>query len=214
MSIFKIILNLFYPRRCPLCKMWLSVLSEIPLCKDCLGKLEFKSYEDDVGRIKLYSCSKYEGEIRELIHEFKYEKDIELGKFLAKIFVSKIDLEKLKNFDLVVPIPLHKNKLEERGFNQSEIFASFISKKLNLRMKRILIKKFETLPQAELKKEDRLKNVKGVFEVRKKLNGENIILVDDVYTTGATLKEAFKILKSNGAGRIVFVTFSRPSTFY
>ena len=76
------------------------------------------------------------------------------------------------------------------------------------------MKKIETPSQAELKKEERLKNVKGVFDVKDKLKGENVILVDDVYTTGATLKEAFKVLKENGAGEIVFITFSKPSTFY
>ncbi|MBU4216276.1 hypothetical protein L6270_02600 [Candidatus Parcubacteria bacterium] len=105
---------------------------------------------------------------------------------------------------LIIPVPLHNKRLRWRGFNQSEKLAHFIANKSQIKintenLKRIKFKK----PQASLKKEARLKNIQNVFTWQgAKLNHQNIILVDDVTTTGATLNECAKILKANGANEV------------
>lgn len=105
---------------------------------------------------------------------------------------------------LIIPVPLHPKRLRWRGFNQSEKIADIIASNLQIPIDSTSLKriKFKT-PQAKLKKEDRIKNISNNFNWHgNKLNQQNIILIDDVTTTGATLNECAKVLKANGAKEV------------
>ena len=112
----------------------------------------------------------------------------------------------------IIPVPLHPSRLREREFNQSAILALVIGERLGIPvLTNILLRERHTMPQVELDMKERKKNVAGAFTVQ---NGEmvidkDIILVDDVYTTGSTVNECAKALKENGAGMVSVVTIAR-----
>ena len=98
----------------------------------------------------------------------------------------------------------------KRGFNQSEVFAKIISKKLNLKFKKNVLRKIrETEPQKSLKAAQRKTNLKGAFKVCKNVEGKNVLLIDDIITTGVTLKENAKMLYKAGAKKITALTFAK-----
>jgi ComF family protein len=145
--------------------------------------------------------------IQSAIHYLKYKRVKSLAGRISEIM---IDYVSELNFDfsgfIVTPIPLHRKKEFSRGFNQSRIIAEQISEKLNLPPEDLLIKIKNNKQQAGLRDyEKRKENAGGCFAVKnpESVSGKNIILIDDVFTSGATMNEAVKILKSNGARKIV-----------
>ena len=116
----------------------------------------------------------------------------------------------LRGNPLLVPIPLHKKRLNWRGFNQSEILAEKISGFYGLEVRNVLIRNKNIKPQADIEdRENRMNNIKDSFECSTNLNGRNVILVDDICTTGATLNECAKVLAANGAGKISALVIAR-----
>ena len=116
------------------------------------------------------------------------------------------------DYSLIIPVPLHIKKLRERGFNQSLILADAIGKKWQIPVNFSLLKRHKfTLTQTGLNKKEREQNIKGAFEVsdKEKIAGRNIILIDDVYTTGATINECAKILIKAGAQKVAVLTLAR-----
>ena len=108
-----------------------------------------------------------------------------------------------------MPIPLHPRRLEKRGYNQAGVLAEALGKKLGIpEDEKNLKRRKNTKPQKELNHRERQKNMKNAFIVRKKLKEENILLVDDIYTTGSTIEEAAKELKKAGAQNIFFLTIA------
>jgi ComF family protein len=121
------------------------------------------------------------------------------------------DLES-RDYSLIIPVPLHIKKLRKRGFNQSIILADPLGKKWQIPVNFSLLKRSKfTLSQTGLDKKERERNIKGAFEVRdkEKIAGRNIILIDDVYTTGATLNECAKTLTKAGAKKVAVLTLAR-----
>jgi len=188
-------------------------------CKDCLGKIKknelveidfrLKKQERAIYLDKLIALFDYKKnlEIQELIHLFKYEYCEELGDLWQDLYGSllKFDFE----YDLIIPIPLHKKRKRERGFNQSEILANKLLEEFKMRryktelnivdLKRIRY----TSQQIHLGGKEREKNLKNAFKwVGDSLLSKSILLIDDVYTTGTTLNESAKILKNRGATRV------------
>ena len=167
-------------------------------------------------------------EVEESFYIFNYEKDklaqkairaLKYGwvKDLAETLYVYMEKERLniKNleFDLIAPIPLHRYRLKERGFNQSRLIADKIAEITDKEIREdILKRKTHRKPQAEIKRRDaREKNVKGIFKVvgADKIAGKTILIVDDVATTGATLKECARVLKNSGAGKILSFTLAQ-----
>jgi ComF family protein len=115
--------------------------------------------------------------------------------------------------DLIVPVPLHPKRLRERGFNQSGVLAGELARKIKVPVSfDVIRRKHQTLPQTRLKRAERLKNVKGAFEICDvdTVRGRRVLLVDDVYTTGTTLSECARILKSKGgASEVHALTVTR-----
>lgn len=147
------------------------------------------------------------------ITRFKYGKNIGVGESLATMFARhNFGGFTPENFDFILPVPLHKNRLLERGFNQSLILAKAFAKKNNIPMDcNSLIRHIDTKPQASLEKKDREKNILNAFSLRdtKKITGKSVIIIDDVYTTGSTIKECSKILYAGGVQAVVALTLSR-----
>lgn len=157
--------------------------------------------------------------MRNLIHCFKYQKFEKLTPILGKIIIKYLENIKLinqsanqpKNY-IIVPIPLHFWREKTRGFNQSKLIAEYIAEKLNLQLVDALKRAKNNKPQAKSKNsKERNKNVEGIFKIINPdlIRGKNIILVDDVYTSGATISEAIKILKQNNANKIIALVIAR-----
>lgn len=142
---------------------------------------------------------KYEGIIRKTILKYKFQE----GSYLYKTFVNFIlknqkFFEFIKSYDTIVPVSISKKRYKERGYNQSYLIAKEISKKTKLELQnRCIIKSKNVIEQSKLNKEEREKNIKGVYEIIDKENLQNkrIILVDDIYTTGNTVNECCRILQ-------------------
>ncbi len=125
-------------------------------------------------------------------------------------YLKSTDL-KLENF-IIAPIPLHPGRERKRGFNQAELLAKFIGTKLNLEFTIALKKIKNTKPQAQLKNsEERIKNMEECFRITNPelVENKNVILIDDVFTSGATMNEAVKILKNCGAKKIIAAVLAK-----
>jgi ComF family protein len=144
-----------------------------------------------------------EGVLKEAIHTFKYEGVFDLKEELGKILAQRLERFKQQKQVIIIPVPLHKKRLRERGYNQAELLAKEIIKFFpNFTLKNnLLIKtKQPKHTQVELSGQKRRKNVHGCFSINKKhpkLKSSLVILVDDIYTTGATLQECAKVIRKN-----------------
>lgn len=198
----KAILNFLFPQKCVGCRKGNEVL-----CDECVERIDHADLpaQDDIFAASNYSDSV----LRKTIWLLKYKKVKIAAPPLAGLLRQRV-WDKIKTEDaLVVPIPLSKKRLRQRGFNQSELIARHLSDKVKTD---ILYKKVHTDSQVSIKdKEKRLTNLAGSFEVKNPeiIMGRNIILIDDVCTTGATIKEAKKVLKDAGARRVVAVVVAR-----
>lgn len=168
----------------------------------------------------IISSIAYKGIVKKLLYQFKYRPFLsDLKIILGKLFYEGlIQQEAFINFldaknVWITSVPLHSNRLKKRGYNQSELLAKELSIKLEIPyLSNVLVRQKHTKPQFELKKEERKKNMLGAFSINQKFGGEikgkRIILVDDIATTGATLRECGKILKKSGAGKVLGVTLA------
>ncbi|MDO8786277.1 MAG: ComF family protein [Syntrophales bacterium] len=175
------------------------------LCGDCLTSEVYFSVARAVGR--------YENTILDAIHCFKYRGKIAVGEILGRLMAdfARQALD-IKDYSLIMPAPLHPKRLRERGFNQSVILAQTVSKRFSIVLDFMTLKRhIHTKPQVSLGKKERELNVRGAFEVsdKEKIRGKNIILVDDVYTTGSTVKECARVLTEGKAAKVAVLTFAR-----
>lgn len=163
---------------------------------------------------KARSIGVYEGILRDAVHKFKYNGKTSLAKPLGLFMaerVSSIFSRKAEAF-LVIPVPLHKKRLKERGFNQSLLLARGIAEIHHIPLDYLNLKRIRyTEPQINLKGEERLKNIRGAFAVENAriFKNQEILLIDDVYTTGATVAECTKVLKKSGAKGVFVLTLAR-----
>ncbi|TAM40657.1 ComF family protein [bacterium] len=211
------------PRKfiCPSCGDKLE-MNLPPFCVSCGRHLEGTKAEKNICPVCLkvkfnfdraFSPCKYSGAIKKLIRDFKYTGDDYLGESLGDImndFIKEYNLP-LADMDYIIPIPLHKSRLREREFNQAEILSDHIAREFNkMVLPRVLMRPKATKTQAELGPEERLLNVKNGFRViRPELVKEkDLLLVDDVLTTGATANQAAESLKGSGARRIILLTLA------
>lgn len=145
-----------------------------------------------------------------LTHHFKYNRKFSIGKKLARKLGEILKQEEFsKDFDYLIAVPLHPSRRRERGYNQSEVLAQELSKSISVPLaEKVLVRKKKTADQTHLSVEERETNVKGAFAVRDKflLKDKKVILVDDVMTTGATLRECARVLKDAGAKEVAGVT--------
>lgn len=159
----------------------------------------------------IYSAGYYSDPIlKSLIHTFKYDGAKDLAVPLGNILLSAIKDKTIPKNTIIAPIPLSYQRYCERGFNQSELLAQYISQHTKIPLIKPLRRQVHTKPQADLKRRERLHNVQNAFSIMKHqlVKDKNIILVDDVVTTGSTASECAKILKQNGAKKIIVLTLA------
>ncbi len=210
------IFDFFLPRLCPGCNVKLSI-EDKPVCIDCLSSILIveeeriiSEYNKNFGTNKFVSdfYSKYVFEtdktLQQIIHALKYKKQFKLGVFLGELLAEGIKMKDW-NIDLIIPVPIHHLKKAERGYNQSDFIAKGISTALNIPYSSKSIKRIKyTESQTKLNMAERSLNVSNAFKARnkKKLSGKNILVVDDVCTTGATLLGCAKVLIDAGANSV------------
>lgn len=214
-AVAKSFLNLVYPLRCASCNKDIEALNNFGICDLCLRQIPENSNPPIKGLHfeKAYSACLYEGVLKELIHKFKYKNKVSLSKILSKLMIDfiKYNPEALAEIEIITFVPLHDARERERGFNQSGILAAKLSKESGIRFSDTLKKTIATRHQNELSRNDRLINLKGAFKIRDgaMIEGLNVLLVDDVITTGATLDECAKTLLDNGAKKVNCFTLAR-----
>lgn len=234
MTILQHILHFFFPITCTCCHTDLPADDYYRICATCLENIkmiegfyclkcgiplpdggahcfhcrEKTSYHFE----NIRSVAVYEGLARDLIGKFKYQSKDYLNRFLGRLLIYAIDKYSYNDVDIVIPVPIHWLKKMRRGYNQSELLAivtaKYISKPL---ISNILIKTRLTRPQMRLNRENRIANLGGSFSVREKelIKGKNILLIDDVCTTGATIEECAKVLTRSGANKVYGLTVAR-----
>jgi len=209
-------IDFILPRFCPSCNTRLPAGSLL-VCSECMENIktvdlkrleaEFKRKFADGGIISGFmSCFVFEKEerLQKIIHSLKYEKKFLVGIFLGRLLGERIttDFAQYK-IDMIVPVPLHHLKKAEREYNQSLYIARGVSKITGIKVYNRQIKRNRyTESQTAMNLSEREKNLRGAFSTRKKLNGENILIIDDVITTGSTVRECGKVLLDAGAEKI------------
>lgn len=162
---------------------------------------------------RAFSACAYEGTVKELIHQFKYKNKDYLGFILSRLmieFIKEYSLP-LDLIDFIIPVPLHKARLREREFNQAQVLGDYIAGEFNKKILGNALGRLRyTRSQTELEESARFLNVKNSFAFlgKEDIKGKNILLVDDVLTTGATSSEAASALKRAGAGVIFVLTLA------
>lgn len=208
------ILNLIYPPVCGFC----NKICKESLCKKC--EIKIKEYEiNSIRKVKdkyfdeLLCLFKYENFIRNTLIEYKFQNKAYLYKTLSKIILNN---EKicgfLKNYDIIIPVPISKRRKQKRGYNQSYLIAKEIAKFTNLKCQnKCLVKIKDTLEQSKLNKNQRRTNLQGAYEVinKEELINKNVLLLDDIYTTGNTVNECAKTLKEKGINNIGVITIAK-----
>ena len=219
------IIDFIYPITCPLCDMKMEENGQFcPQCMDRLinsmtvtvhrGRQDFHHLEGEIHFDEVLTCWDYTADMEKLVHIVKYKR----GKRLGRLLGVKAG-EALKRYlegwndSVMVPVPLHKIRQRERGYNQSEILSQGLAKHIPLTIEnKILVRHRKTLSQTLLPIQERQKNVEGAFNVivPNFFKGKKVLLVDDVCTSGSTLNSCAFSLKNAGVEGIVCVALARP----
>jgi ComF family protein len=152
------------------------------------------------------------GIAQQLMHNLKYKNQQEIGTFLGNIFSKNVlDLPVFNSIDVIIPVPLHKKRLHERGYNQVTTFCEALEKNLAIPIiDSVLVKSINLKSQIQKSKENRLETNKNVFSIENahKIEGKHILLVDDIFTTGATIEVCAKEILKIKNTRISIVTMA------
>jgi len=231
------LIDLVYPKICVVCKNSLKNSPGIDslVCTQCWGKIkkntppfchicgrQLKSFAKNICPgctrkplhfDRAFSACAYEGVVKELIHAFKYQNKDYLGQPLSRLMIEFIREYALpmEFLDAIIPIPLHKTRLREREFNQAEVLSTHIAAQFNKGVLRDSLRRNRpTQTQTGLEDALRFSNVKGSFSVTRSehIKGKNLLLIDDVFTTGATASEAAYALKNAGANIVFILTLA------
>ena len=230
MNVASALSNLFFPPQCFSCNK--RIEDSAILCEKCSDELvRVKENlcvfcnKDTLGSLICEECKKeypfdevvcaysFNLPIQRMIHHFKYNEFKKIGTFLGYKLAEIISTYSfISETDYIIPVPLHKTKKRFRGFNQSEIIAKAISVKLNIPiLKNVLTREKFTQTQTRLKKHEREKNVANAFKLENfgTIKNKTLLLVDDVLTTGSTMKSIVLLLKENLAKHIYICTLAR-----
>jgi ComF family protein len=157
------------------------------------------------------SVGVYKDGILEVIHRFKYGGKLPAGRLLGSMMAERAGrFFEMRRYDVVVPVPLHRERLKKRGFNQSLVLAREIAARFDLPVDFTSLKRVrDTGPQASLGGAERRDNVRGAFEAAGAVKGKRVLLIDDVMTTGCTVGECARALVGRGALEVAVYTAAR-----
>ncbi|MFN3265602.1 MAG: ComF family protein [Deinococcales bacterium] len=195
------VLNTLLPTRCPMCRRHLQG-TEIGVCTACLAQLE-PQFEGN-----LLHLGEYATRLERVVRALKFAEARRVAHPLGKILAQAVQ-DKSWHVDAVVPIPLHATRANLRGYNQAELLAGAIAQGLGVPSHEALKRVRATQQQARLAKSERLKNLEGAFALQKSVTGLELLLIDDVYTSGTTLTEASLVLIEAGAKRVRMAVLAR-----
>jgi ComF family protein len=208
---FNSLINLFFPKVCTGCKSLIGS-NEYVICTSCRHELpltnhhlnpENEAFKKFYGRIPVETVSAFlyfhkKGMVQEMIHNLKYKGHDEIGTLLGEWYATDLkDCIFLKNIDTIIPVPLHKKRLKERGYNQVTNFGLALSESLKIPLnENILIRKVYSKTQSKKNLLGRIEGIETVFDVTFKEEDTNkhYLLIDDVITTGSTLEACSKAL--------------------
>ena len=217
-------LDLLFPKRCVACGKLGAYI-----CKRCFAKIEFiekpvcpvcqrqavggKTHPGCQGRYRLDGlviAARYRGPIKKAIAKVKYRWVYDIGKTLVDLLSASLWRFEIPDNLILIPVPLHLRRKNWRGFNQAELLAKILSDRFGLKFFTALIRISAGRTQVGLDKKDRKANVKDAFSLREEaaVKGQNILLVDDVYTSGATMAECAKVLKKAKAKTVWAMTIA------
>lgn len=225
-----VILDLIYPKRCPLCRE-IRPYGEGSVCRTCFKKLKKveppycmkcgktledteKEYCEDCQNIKKsfrrgFPVFFYEGAIKTALYDFKYNNQRAYADFFAECIYGHYGRElKRLGFDGIVPVPVHPHKKRKRGFNQAELIAKALGKRIGVQTYPNYLERMEdTNPQKELSDKARMKNLKNAFKIgQNTIKLKKILLVDDIYTSGATVEACTKVLLTEKVNEVYYTS--------
>jgi len=230
-------LDLLYPPRCeacgrlrrdPICGECLDSIERIarPVCEGCGEPFDPRAH----GAPRCGPCRRgrrpfslarsaayYEGPLAAAIRRFKYHPQMVLARPLAALMTEALDSGPAADLDpastdVVCSVPLHSSRLRERGFNQSELLAEGVARAIGKPLRPLLTRTRPTAPQMDLPARSRASNVREAFAAQPggAIEGQRVLLVDDLHTTGATLTECARVLRRAGAAEVRVFTLARP----
>ena len=204
-NIFNSLLDLVFPPRCEVCKK----SGPEALCAECFSGVKFLRPQ-----FGIHSAAAYDGTLKSAIHRFKFQNRKKLAEPLGVLMVNYLGRDRslpLRELDGIIPVPLHPRRLRGRGFNQAELLARVVGRYFDLPVISALARVKHTKPQFDLPREARRLNLIGAFRVNqpKEIVNKRVLLLDDIYTTGATVTECVRALSAAGARRIEVLTLSR-----
>lgn len=219
------LLYIFFPRICAACNHSLYKNEDV-ICTSCLYHLAKTNTHTDStntiyktfwGRVPISNAASYlfftkQGKVQHLIHQLKYKKREDVGIYLGVLYGNELKIcSPYNEVDLIIPVPLHPLKKRKRGYNQSEVFAKGLSQSMNIPVNtNSLARKNNNASQTKYSRYNRWENIKELFFVPpiNSIQNKNILLVDDVITTGATLEACASALLNNGASSVCIATIA------
>ncbi|MCI6652036.1 MAG: ComF family protein [Ruminococcus sp.] len=211
MKIAKLIRKFFFPARCPFCKRVIKINEQC--CPDCKDKLPSTYIENFArGGYRCVSSFPYDGVYKSAIKGFKFNNKPRRSKQFAMLMESDIrDYYRDITFDIITSVPLHRKRQRLRGYNQSQLIGKELSALLNIPYVEVLEKHKDNEIQHTLKAKYRIKNVKNAYRLidRKLVKNKNVLVVDDIITTGCTLGECSKVIRNGGAKCVACCTFCK-----
>ena len=214
MKVVDWLLDLIYPPRCAFCRRLLSG-REKGVCRFCRPKLPYVPADGQVQHFrnvdKCLSPLYYHGSLKDSLHRYKFGGATAYADIYSEFIVKCIDENQI-SCDSITWVPLSRRRLRRRGYDQAALLAKLIARQLGQSPVRLLKKLRDTPPQSQTgSAEKRRANIAGVYAcLRPELvQGKQVLLVDDIVTTGATLSEAARVLKRAGAKEVICVTLAR-----
>ncbi|NLC70406.1 MAG: ComF family protein [Desulfuromonadaceae bacterium] len=234
------LVDFIFPPVCPLCGKGSVDVAGVSFCRNCLadfsplvspfctlcalpfvGPQESDHYcgaciTNPPPFSSVTSFGIYEGLLKEAVQTFKYRDKFHLGRPLGRLVAEKVaERHRFCPFDLILPVPLHRRRLQERTYNQALLLAETIGRHLAVPVNSALLRRLRpTPPQQGLSERERLRNLKGVFGLAEKIEGLRVLLVDDVMTTGATARECSQVLLRGGASGVEVAVVARAARHF
>ena len=211
------LLDIIYPPVCGRC----GKINKNSICNKCKIKLESQAafgidnYEQETNKYfdeHLYIFM-YSGIIRNILLNYKFNDESYIYKTLTNFLIKNEKIvENIKRYDIIMPVPLSKNRKKERGYNQSELIARELCSIANIKLDNKTLKKQKnTTAQSTLNKENREKNIEGAYTIKRcdHLEGKKVLIIDDIFTTGSTVNECSKLIKKAGTKKIGILTIAK-----